>query len=336
MKNFYENFIKIDSYTIRLISFGLLAFVGTFFAVPTRGLISTLPIYLIAVLFSVLIKIPIWQKSLFFGMFAFIFVTIDYDSFHGLFFAALCILTLLICSISFSLFKKKKALTIVIAVILISICALPHAYFFGNYSDGFNADKVLVKYADTHYNKDNMVISGTYYDYKIGHYKSIVYDKNVPTEIYSMVVQNDKVYDSYVSYVQETLMHNKMLDITNVLRDNFADDTFKVIPLEIAGYPISDEISNNDTTDYSFIMRFKILVPGLIDKDKFAEKSKEYFDAIIESNINFGEIVFTGKDIRRSVLAISVTPKTFYGDFSMLIKPNIDIYTDCTLFDYLK
>ncbi|HAN21144.1 MAG: hypothetical protein A2Y15_02690 [Clostridiales bacterium GWF2_36_10] len=323
-------------YILKFVTSGVLAFLGTYFSLPSRGLISTLPIFLIAALMSVLIKIPTWQKALMFGIFAYFFAMIDYDVYSGLAFATLCILTVCISTLAFNLFKTKNVLSMIIALFLIVICALPHAYFFGNYPEGYKAKKVMDEYIQKHYLSEDIIITGISYDYTIGYYKSTIFDKNDPTEIYSMIVMNNKVTDSYSSYAEEVLMNSKMLEITTVLREKFPDDIFKVLPLKITGYPINDEINIADTTDYSSLMHFKVLVPGLIDKDTFAIKSRKYFDVLKEAKINYGDIIFAGKDITRSVLTITVTPKTFFMDFTKLVDPPKNIFANIQLSEYLS
>ncbi|PKM61186.1 MAG: hypothetical protein CVU97_07375 [Firmicutes bacterium HGW-Firmicutes-21] len=331
-----NKFLENNKYYIRTVVVALLAFLGTYYALPARGLISMIPFLLVAVLFSVLIKIPIWQKAALFGLFALIFATVEIDYTHGIGFAALCILMVIFCSLAFYLLRKKKILPAIISILLISACAVPHAYFFGNIIKGLDADRILAEYIDERYTSEDTIISETYYDYKHGYYKANIYEKKRPTEIYSLTVINNYLYDSYRTYAEKQLMNRRMLDITSVLRDNFKSDKFEVIPLNISGYPFKSEITINDTNDYNSLMSFRIVISGQLDKDSFTDKAKRYYDTIMDNDIDFKKIVFVSKGTTNTTLRISVTTGPFMKDFPSLLKPPAIYGIDNRLFAYLN
>ncbi len=317
--DFLNRFVQRNIYYIRLTFCALLAFAGTYYALPTRGLVSTLPIFLIAALISVLFKLPAWQKAFLFGLFAFILTLIEYDTAHALGFATICIIVVFLCSLAYYLMKKKKASNVLLALLLIAVCTFPHAYFFGNIVEGMDADKILREYTDKRYASDDMTVSQTFYDYKYGFYKVNVYSKNSPTEIYSLSVQNGFIYDSYRTFAKKTLMHAKMLEITTALRESFPNENFEVIPLDIIGYPYSDTaISLNDSTDYSPFLSFRIDIWGQLDLNRFLETSESYYDAIMRSEVSFDKITFSGKD-RYNILKLTVSSVPLKKDFTRLL-----------------
>lgn len=317
--NFLEKIIKNN--TSKLILTAFLAFLAAYFALPARGLVSTLPLYVLIILISAAIRISVWQKAALFGIFAFIYTSIEYDFIHALGFSALCILTVFISSFAFKLFSKKKVFPAILSLILISACTFPHAYFFGNIIKGINANKIINNYVEERYSDEGSFVSHTYYDYKTDSYKADVYDSKAPTEIYSLSVRNIFLHDSYKQYAQKALMNSRMLEITTALREKYPDDNFEVIPIEISGYPFSEQINLSDTTDYNSKMRFKIIVCGLLNKQDFAEKSNGYYDTIMNSGIDFREIVFTGGGYFQNSFRISVSANPLIKDFYALAEP---------------
>jgi len=337
--NILKNLAKNNVNTARLIVVVLLAFGGTYFNMPTRGLISTLPILLIAVLLSVLIRIPAWQKVLLFGFFAFCLAAIDYDILIGLYFAILCILIVSLCTLAFSLFKKKKILPMILAILIIIVCAIPQALLFGNYSQGYSADKIIDEYVSAHYTNENMVVSGTYYDYKTGLYQASIYDKSLPIDICYLVVNNNRIFDGFDSFVERSLMNNRSLELTAILREKFEKDKFDVYSIHIAGYPLFEknkEISLNDTTNYNSLMSFRIIVPGLIDKAAYGKKAETYYNAILAAGFDFKEIIFVASGTDRDIMTIKVSTNPLIKDLSKLIAPPVNFEFDKDFYNSLK
>ena len=310
-------------YYIKLFSAVTLAFAGTYFALPARGLISTLPVFLIASLVSVLISIPSWQKASLFGFFAFFFALIEYDSLHALGFAVLCILTVLISSLTFLLMQKKKVFHAIITLILLFSVAYPHAYFFGNIFEAKEADNRLREYTAERYTSDDIVISPTFYDYGTKSYRVSVYDRKTPTEVYTVSTGKRIIYDSYSKYTERALMNKKMLEITAVLRNAFPNDSFEVIPVRINGYPFDGAISISDDTDYSYYMQFRILLSGQLDREYFLEKSTEYFEAISRQGMSYSRITFATRGLHLSALSVTVTDNPLLKDLDELMSPPV-------------
>lgn len=313
---------------IRLVIAALLAFAGTYFNMPARGLLSTMPVLLLAVLCSVLIKVPVWQKAALFGLFGYLFSALEFDSTTDLYFAALCILLVLACSLAFYLFKKKKIPQMILAIILVFACAVPQIYFFGNYPEAKTANEKLQEYVSIRYSDEEMIISGIHYDYTTGYYKASLYNKTLPTNVYSIAIKNNHLQDSFIPFAEKELTNSKMLEMTQVLRASFENDLFDVTALEISGYPFSGQISLNDTTDYSSLIKYKIIVPGLLNKNEFEQKAKKYFDVIMESGLDFNEIIFVGSGLQADILTITVGRNPLILDFSRLTTPpsNLSIH----------
>lgn len=310
------------AYYARLIAFVLLAFAGTYYTLPQRGLISTLPVYIVAILIAALIRLPVWQKAALFGVFAFTFTTVYYKVEYALIFTAICIATVLLCSIAFRLMTKKKVLTSIISVLLICVCVLPHPFLFGTFPQGLQADKIIQEYVSKHYTSEGIVVSGTAYDFQTGCFKATVYDVKAPTERYSLSVYNARLTDSFRSFAEKKLMEKRTLEITEALRERFPNDRFSVTPLGISGYPFQDQISLSDTNNYNDNMRFEIQVPGYLYKADFAKKAEAYYNALIDAKMSFREVVFIGGGEYLNAMSISVPYDLFHKDMEKLIKPS--------------
>ncbi|MDD4165185.1 MAG: hypothetical protein PHD66_08285 [Eubacteriales bacterium] len=316
-KKLSENHINI----IRLAITGLLAFIGTYFSTPGKGLISTLPILLISALLCVAVKIPSWQKIVFYALFGYFFTTVYYDSKAGMIFAAVCISILLLCELSVYLLKRKKILFAILAILLPLICILPQTYFFGNYIDGKEAQDRISEYVDKRYSDEEMTISGVNYDYKTKYYIATIYDKDLPTDVYTIASQGDHLHDGYLTFAEQTLMYNQMLEITKTLRADFENDRFDVSPQKIIGYPFSGKISLGDEADYRTLMTFKITVPGLLSKAEFEKRAREYYDTILRSGLEFNKICFVGNGTQTDIMTITVSNNPLIGNFSALTSP---------------
>lgn len=312
----------VFAYYVRIILTVLLAFVGTYYTLPQRGLISTLPVYFAAILIMVLIRVPIWQKAFIFGVFAFTFTTVYYETVYALAFAGICVLTIILCSAAFNLLKKKKLVSSIISVLLICLCALPHPLLFGNYPEAVQANKKIQEYVAKHYTGEGIVVSGTSYDFLTGSYKATVYDQKAPTEKYSISVYNSRLTDSFVRFSEIKLMEKRALEITSALREQFPNDRFSVVPLEISGYPFEDQISLSDPNNYDENMRFEIHVPGFIYKEEFAKKAEAYYNTLLKAKLPFREVVFIGGGDYLNAMSISVPYDLLRKDMAKLIKPS--------------
>jgi len=310
------------AYNARLIAAVLLAFAGTYFTLPQRGLVSTLPVYVVAILIAALLRLPVWQKAALFGVFAFIFTTVYYKTEYALIFALICIVTVLLCSLAFHLMTKKKVLTSIISVLLIFVCVLPHPLLFGTFPQALQADNMIREYVSKHYTSDEIVVSGTAYDFETGCYKATVYDVKAPIERYSLNVYRAKLTDSFKSFSEIKLMEKRTIEITEALRERFPNDRFSVKPLGIVGYPFEDQISLSDPNDYNDNMRFEIQVPGYMFKEDFAKKAEAYYNALLQAKLTFREVVFIGGGDYLNALSVSVPCDLFPKDFEGLIKPS--------------
>jgi hypothetical protein len=310
------------AYYGKLILIVLVAFAGTYYALPQRGLISTLPVYLIAALLAVFIKIPVWQKAALFGIFAFTFSTVYYKPLYTAIFAGICVLTVFICSFAYHLFKKKRTPSAIVAILLVCACIIPHSLLFGNIFDGMTADKMIREYVSEHYTSDEFVISDTSYDFNTGLYKATVYNVKLPTEKYSLSVYNSRLTDSYLRFAEIKLMEKRAIEIRAALREKFPNEMFSVTPLGISGYPYKDQISLNDTDNYNEYMRFEIHVPGYLFKNEFAMKAKSYYNTLVNAKLAFREIVFIGSGEYLNALSIKVPYDLLPKDMEKLIKPS--------------
>ena len=312
---------KINTYFFQLLIAVIVTFTATYFSLP-KSLMSTLPSILVASLIIVLIRIPFWQKLLLFVLFAFINATIEYNTVTALFYMLFCVLTFLTCSVAFHLFKKRKVILTVFAVILVILCAIPHSFIFGNIFEGMRSEKIIRHYVNQRYSSSEMVVSGTYYSLNNRYYKATIYSKKMPTEVYSLYVHGNNVIDTYIPFAQTALMNDRMLEITSVLRERFENDRFEVIPIEICGYPFDRPILLSDNNDYNSLMRFKIKAPGFITKAEFLETSEKYYNILVSKKIRFREIIFTGGGLYGESMYISVPYGSLEKNFSGMVKPS--------------
>ncbi len=294
-------FIKDKAYYInalKTVSVVLLAFVAAIFFRRSAGVLATFPFAFVFCAISAFINVNPKIKLAVFGITVFALNTVENtDTKVALIFAALCLLACLLFQLSAGVIKKRKAIGICVIAICFVLCTVLSFVFVGNPVSAIKADRILKDYTESKYpaaengESAKYIFSKTYYNYNTKSFEKQGYGTDSPTEIGTLSVSGETVHDSLKSIVQKNLAQPYVLEITEVLRKRFPDDTFSVSFDEIYKENGKQIISTEKDGLYGRIV-FEINLGGVQTANKMAEKVKQYTEVLDNADINYGKIIY--------------------------------------------
>lgn len=290
-KRYYINALKTVSVVI-------LAFVAALLFRRSAGVIATFPFAFILCAVSAFINTNPKIKLVVFGVTAFALNTVENpDTRVTLTFTALCLLACLLFQVSVWVISKRKTEGICVMAVSFALCVALSFIFVGNPISAIKADRILSDYTESKYpqaeNSDSVkyIFSKTYYNYNTKSFEKQGYGTDSPTEIGTVSVSGETVNDSLKSIVQKNLAQPYVLEITEVLRQRFPDDTFSVSFDEIYMEDGKQIISAEKGGLYGRIV-FEINLGGVQTANKMAEKVKQYTEVLDNADINYGKIIY--------------------------------------------
>ncbi len=290
-KSYYINAFKTVSVVI-------LAFVSALLFRRSAGVIATLPLAFIIFAASAFIKINSKIKLTVFGVTVFALNTVETDDVTAtLIFVALCLLACLLFEVAVKLMKQYKKSGMCMYAVSFVLCVALSFVFLGNPISAVKANGILKDYTQSKYkteeteNSADYIFSKIYYNYKTKAFEIQGYGTNSPTEIGTISVNGETVYDGLKPIVQKNLTQPYVLEITEVLRNRFPDDTFTVRADEIYKINGKQVIVAEKNELYGRIV-FEINLGGVQTADKMAEKVAQYTEVLDNANVNYGKIVY--------------------------------------------
>ncbi|MEG2003454.1 MAG: hypothetical protein RR057_02520, partial [Clostridia bacterium] len=140
------------------------AFAAGFAMIPQSGFMQRLPFAVIFTFICAGIKYNFLAKLAFVATFSYALPAFfNSGKYTSLLNTTFCVLIFLVATAVFYLIKKKKALPIVAAVLMIMSTMAAHAFVFGNPFESFSAQKEINKYIDTKYTKNDVIVENFRY-----------------------------------------------------------------------------------------------------------------------------------------------------------------------------
>ncbi|MBE6692318.1 MAG: hypothetical protein E7586_03160 [Ruminococcaceae bacterium] len=294
-------FIKDKAHYInalKTISVVLLAFIAAVFFRRSAGVLATFPIAFALCAVSAFINVNPKIKLAVFGVTVFALNTVENtDTRVSLTFTALCLLGCLLFQLSARVISKRRAVGVCVMAVCFALCIALSFVFVGNPLSAIKANRVLNGYIESNYptaensESTEYIFTKTYYNYNTKAFEKQGYGSDSPTEIGTVSANGETVNDSLKSIVQKNLAQPYVLEITEVLRKRFPDDTFSVSFDEIYRENGKQVISAERNGLYGRIV-FEINLGGVQTANKMAEKVKQYTEVLDNANINYGKIIY--------------------------------------------
>lgn len=317
---------RSHSGTVKLMLVVTLAFVAAIVFRRSAGILAMTPLSLIMCAVAAFVGVGVLTKCAVFGVTVFAVNTIENDDISvTLLFTALCLLAVFVLSIAASQIKKGKKYGYAVMIIGAVICFSLGLIFVGNPITALNAKNRITEYTNTKYPESenaylgNFEYSDIYYNYNTKAYTITAVSDKYPTEAAAITLGGNLLRDGFESLMEEKLGEPYILEIKEILRNRFPNDSFSVNLDGFALLPEENAFSSSNGELYQNI-RYEIVLGGVQTADQMRERVNDYVKALDESGIGYAGLTFKsgiGNWIRRYVY---IDPNHVKGDMSFDIK----------------
>ena len=293
-----EKNTKSSPLAIKLLIVVVLAFVASVTFRRSAGIIAMTPISLVMCIVAAFIGVAIWQKLTIFGITVFSVNTIENDDIKiTLMFTTLCLLAILLFSLVAKLVKNRKKVGYAIGVIALIICIGLNIYFIGNPFKAIKANNAITDYTSVEYpeNEDaylgNFEFSKIYYRYDTKAYVVDAVSDKFPTETASITLGNEVIRDGFKKVMEDKLSESYVLEIKDVLRKHFPNDSFSVTCDGFASLPDEVIISSSDGALKNNLF-YEIKLGGVQTGEQMKERIADYVAVLDESGVGYAKLTF--------------------------------------------
>lgn len=314
-KNKTGSIKKISSSTGILIC-GAISASAAYFALPGTGIASSLPLLAVCAAICAFIPTDIIVKMLMLPLMTFAFATVlTGNTMHAAYMALLC---LVLCGAG--VFAKrlafdKKVILKITAILIICVMLFINTLFCGSAFKNAQYGNMLEDYFESTY-ADTVTHEHCYYDHTSGLYKIDISSQSSPTVKRSAYIMGGVIYDDYKARAERILTVPVSLQLTSALRQSFGDNDFSVEDARIIGFS-PDKIDPTSQDTHGELMEFTVSLGGMMTKEQFFDKAKEYALALEFSDAVYHRITFKGGNGMNDIYMITVRKGLIFADIGI-------------------
>ncbi len=307
---------------------GAISSAAAYFALPGTSVAASLPLLAICAAICAFIPTDTISKLLMLPLMTFAFATvITGNTLHS---GYMAILSLVFCTAAIAAKKlicDKKTILKAVAILIICAMLFINILFCGSAINNAKSSKLLTEYFNNTY-ADTVTHKSCYYDHVSGLYKIDICYHASPTVKRSAYIMGGVIYDDYKVRAERILTVPVSLQLTSAIRELFDDGDFSVEGARIIGFS-PDKIDPSALDTHGELMEFTVRLGGIMTKDEFFAKAKEYALALQFSDAVYHRIVFKGGNGMNDIYQITVRKGMLFADISiddvMPCKSNIAI-----------
>ncbi len=301
-------------YSLKLLLVIALAFIAAITFRRSSGIIAMCPIAFLLCAVAAFIDIKSSLKSAIFAVSVFVTNTVEQEDMKiALMFSALCLLASIVAEYSFSKIKAHKKTGYYVAVCGGIVCITLSLLLVGNPFTAISAKSALDEYAENKYPQiENAALgkfdfSDIYYRFDTGAYAIDAVSSKHPTEGAMITYNNGNVYDGFERHMKEKLCEPYSLELTDIFRQAFPNDTFSVECYRVASMPGEVILSAKEKTLYQNLS-YDVYLSGVQSIPEMLDRVESYMIALDDSGFEYDTIVFkSGVNpwLRRSITVSS-------------------------------
>lgn len=284
---------------------------------PGTGLLRMLPVPLACMLLCAFFPVRRWQRcALFPALMLALCMVETQDRTVLLLSAVVCVLSLAAAEISALLFRKKRLLPIACGVAVCAVCLAGTSLLIGNPFSALRAKRTIDDYVAKIYDTEagGFHVSEIGYDCEgFSYFVEMNSDAHI-TETGRISCKDGRITDGYRRVLEKQYEAEALTALTAAMREAFPDDTFRVIPIGIEGFPKSGEkLSGEYDPDYAGSVRYCIRLSGRTDYEKLKKSALFYSEVFEDAGISCASLVFTGWNSVFARTLAGVVPTGFDG-----------------------
>jgi hypothetical protein len=314
-----------------------ISFVGVYAFLPWHGIVSTIPLVIVASFCCVFLKTGEMIKSAVFFLIPFsICVLLDESMYSALFLSVCCVVFYLSASFSVKLYKSKKNILKIASAGLLVLAFTLHVFVNSTpWNNSHNTDAIN-NYLQMNYSDEKLLVSDIHFNSFDRTYSvSMIPGTDNTIELDLVFKDGSLVKDEFINYSEKYNMIVGAGKITYVIRKKYPELKFSVESNSIKGYPFyTADGSHLATTEplmnYSRYMDFSVYFTSYNSIEKFASVAEECFRALLLSGFCCRNITFYGGIATRYIVKISVPFNSYVGNLKNYVTPcddNVFLYS---------
>ncbi len=300
---------------------------------PRRGFLSTLPLMTLGSFVCALFCYTPKHTALLAAFCAFTFCVGDAVPMgFGLLAAAFCALAVCLSSLSVKyfakFFRKKKALCLLLALLLLLPAPLVQSVLFSTPWENLKMQGVFEGYLEKKYPDQEFEEIRTYFDLASGEHCALVRFEASPDTVLEATLSREdgKIKnDGYFSLFCQKGLEKKQGEFVNLIRTRYPEELLWMdcskTTLDAAAW---DSFSGSYGSVPDWLAESAALELGfrfsLPDAASFVQTAKEYFVYLLESDLSFDQLRFYGGDQGVYLYTLTVTPDTSPDELASLLK----------------
>lgn len=299
---------------VKLLIVVALAFVAAITFRRSAGIIAMTPIALVMCIIAAFIGVAIWQKAVIFGITAFSVNTIENNDIKiTLIFTTLCLLAILLFSLVAKTVKKGKKYGYIVGVVGLVLCIGLNVFFVGNPFKAMKANDQINDYTNEKYPQSenaylgNFEFSKIYYRYDTKAYVVDAVSDKFPTDRASITSGNEVIRDGFETVMEDKLSEPYILEIKEILRKYFPNDSFGVTFDGFASLP-DETILASSEGELKNNLFYEINLGGVQTGEQMKERVADYVNALDESGVGYAKLTFKSGIGNWIVRSAVVTP----------------------------
>ncbi len=309
-----ESATETKWHTLKLLLIIALAFLAAIVFRRSSGILAMFPIAFILCAAAAFIDLKPSVKCLIFAVMVFTLNTVEQsDMTITLTFTALCLLANVVAEYSFAKIKESKKRGYYVAACGGIACIVLSFVLIGNPFTAINAKSALDEYAEKKYpHIENAALgefdfSNIYYRYDTGAYAIDAVSSRYPTESAMITYSNGNIHDGFERHMKEKLCEPYSLELTDIFRKAFPNDTFEIECDRIISMPGESILSAKEKTLYSNLS-YDVYLAGVQSVPEMLKRVEGYMNVLDDSGFAYDKIVFkSGVNpwLRRSITVSS-------------------------------
>lgn len=311
--------------------FGVIcASIGAALFIPGTGFVTTLPFVVLFTVIPTLICEKYYYTPIMFFAVTYFFcfakdVPLKYPEVMGgytlyiaLWAFVISALTAIACYLLKNAFKNKKRRWIfgALSAVLFISAVLCTNLINGTPWGTIGAKNEIKAYIATNFTEDELDIGDVYYNREGDYYACDV--QIAGTEDKGSFIYRNSVTNTLNSHAVNYAGMNKALEIGQILRKAFPDESFTVTPNERSFEGI--KVSFKDTSNLLPLISYTVTVHSEETAKSFVNKAEAYIAVISNSNIDCGNITVVGGAKQKLYYTLSVDTTAPHTDLSRFLR----------------